>query len=121
MSRPVIRDHFWKIYEAAAPNLSDKDLEDIGCCFGEEVGNVIGSLLSMVNDLGCLAISDEMAGSVGTGTFSHAPDVSSILFAIANSLEYAYTLNSVNGGARSDLHTRRERAQFGKHAREGSR
>lgn len=120
MSRPVVHDHFLKIFSAALPHLSDDDLESINGCFSEEVGNATGALLSMVGDLGGLAISDEFHDG-GTGTFSNPQDVSGILFAVANSLEYIHTLNSVNGGVRGELYARHKRAQSGKHAREGAR
>lgn len=113
MSRPVVTDSFIKIFEAALPNLADDDLSNIHCLFGDEVGNATRSLLSMVNDLGCLALMDEHDGKAGTGIFSDAPGVANILFAVANSLEYVNILYCLNGAAESEQWGRRERVKEG--------
>ncbi|MBL8445431.1 MAG: hypothetical protein JNK52_15415 [Zoogloeaceae bacterium] len=85
LNTPVI-DAMAMMYDRGKANMSDADLEELGC-LSELAVDEARRMGEVCAGLGCLIAYDGGSGSPRAGSFSEHDDVSTLLFALGHSFD----------------------------------
>lgn len=80
-------DTLTTLWEKAKDHLDEGELKEIAN-LDEHASFLAGNLSDIVEDIGCMVLSDNYRSGAKAGNFTNADDVSTLLFSISKQIDY---------------------------------